>query len=182
MWSTKLTSLSPAGSTPPSNITSSTTSPLHSNGKMDSIQDVDMANGDASYDSGSDLSDIRDPPAAPTSPSTSTSPEQPSEFGQQDLHSSDASDAEMNEASDDADFDMEDASLATTGSSRRQDRSASHDSRKAHKRKLGIEDDEHILANPALYGLRRSVSVGFRASLHPLTHFFRADPCSIVQS
>ena len=39
------------------------------------------------------------------------------------------------------------------------DRSASHDSRRASKRKITLEDDEYIANNPELYGLRRSVRI-----------------------
>jgi chromodomain-helicase-DNA-binding protein 1 len=128
-----------------------------SNGHVATLPNNAIRNEDAPYDSESDLSEIRDPPAVDTSPSTSSSPAQQSEFGHQDLQSSESSGPENDDASDDADFDLDDSPAAVPANVSRNDRSASHDSRRPSKRKLGIEDDEHILANPALYGLRRSV-------------------------
>ena len=119
--------------------------------------DVIANNDDAPYDSESDLSEIHDPPPVDASPSVSSTPQQQSEFGNQELESSDSSEPENQDGSDDADYEMEDSPAAAPSRSRRIDRSTSHDSRRPPKRKLGVEDDEHIMANPELYGLRRSV-------------------------
>ena len=59
--------------------------------------------------------------------------------------------------SEDADYDMETPPPLEAGD-RREERSLSQDSRRPAKRKAGLEDDEHIMNNPELYGLRRSVS------------------------
>lgn len=59
--------------------------------------------------------------------------------------------------SEDADYDME-TPPPLEGGTAREERSLSHDSRRPAKRKAGLEDDEHIMNNPELYGLRRSVS------------------------
>lgn len=59
--------------------------------------------------------------------------------------------------SEDADYDMETPPQLEAGDSR-EERSLSQDSRRPAKRKAGLEDDEHIMNNPELYGLRRSVS------------------------
>lgn len=139
----------------------STTSPPLTNGHRSTLPNNTITNDDAPYDSESDLSEIRDPPAVDTSLSTSSSPAQQSEFGHQDLHSSESSGPENEDASDDADFDLDDSPAAVRASTGRNDRSTSHDSRRPSKRKLGFEDDEHILANPALYGLRRSVCFAY---------------------
>ncbi|KAI9674782.1 MAG: hypothetical protein M1817_001686 [Caeruleum heppii] len=57
--------------------------------------------------------------------------------------------------SEDAEYDLDDtAPLDTNGA--RDDRSTSQDSRRPLKRKPGLDDDEHIMNNPELYGLRRS--------------------------
>ncbi|KHJ33038.1 putative chromodomain helicase [Erysiphe necator] len=71
-------------------------------------------------------------------------------------HDTDASlsPAEGQDASDDADFDIEDSLAAVTTNIDR-DCSTSTDSHRPLKRKLGLED-KHIIANPELYGLRRS--------------------------
>jgi chromodomain-helicase-DNA-binding protein 1 len=131
------------------------------NGHLSPVPTTTITNDDAPYDSESDLSEIRDPPAVDTSLSTSSTPQQQSEFGNQDIESSDSSGPENQDASDDGDFDMEDSPAAAPTSTHRIDRSPSHDSRRPLKRKMGIEDDEHILANPELYGLRRSVWIAF---------------------
>lgn len=86
---------------------------------------------------------------------------QQSEFGAQeaqDTEASESSDAEAQDQSDDADFDMEENSPAPARNGGREQSSTSTESRRPAKRKLDLED-EHILANPALYGLRRSVRV-----------------------
>ena len=59
--------------------------------------------------------------------------------------------------SEDADYDME-TPPPPDGADSREERSLSQDSRRPAKRKAGLEDDEHIMNNPELYGLRRSVS------------------------
>ena len=61
-------------------------------------------------------------------------------------------------ASDDADFDMEDdlPSPQTDGAANGA-ASSSQASSRAAKRKAGTGEDEYIKANPELYGLRRSV-------------------------
>jgi chromodomain-helicase-DNA-binding protein 1 len=58
--------------------------------------------------------------------------------------------------SDDGDFEMESQPLENSAS--RDNRSSSEESRRPAKRKaVGIEDDEDIMNNPELYGIRRSV-------------------------
>lgn len=59
--------------------------------------------------------------------------------------------------SEDAEYDMETPPLLDGGEGR-EERSLSQESRRPAKRKAGLEDDEHIMNNPELYGLRRSVS------------------------
>ena len=60
--------------------------------------------------------------------------------------------------SEDPDFDSE-TPPPRERASPRDDRSTSQDSPRQRKRKLGTEDEEHILDNPELYGLRRSVRI-----------------------
>jgi chromodomain-helicase-DNA-binding protein 1 len=154
----------------------STTSSSLPNGHLSQIPNRTVTNEDAPYDSESDLSEIREPPAVDTSPSGSSSPQQQSEFGHQDLESSDSSGPENNDGSDDADFDMEESPAAAPDHSARVDRSTSHDSRRPTKRKLGFEDDEYIMANPELYGLRRSVCVISSGEIALLTRDCQARP------
>ncbi|RDW88846.1 hypothetical protein BP6252_00878 [Coleophoma cylindrospora] len=112
-----------------------------------------FTNDDAPYDSESDLSDVAK--SAGEQPSPPTPPNQQSISEDQVSEHSESSESEANNASDDADFDMEDSPPPTTVNNGH-DRSTSVESRRPAKRKLGVEDDEHILANPELYGLRRS--------------------------
>lgn len=58
--------------------------------------------------------------------------------------------------SDDADYDMETPPPAHADSPRHA-RSSSQDSRHGTKRKVGLDDDDFMLNDPELYGLRRSV-------------------------
>jgi chromodomain-helicase-DNA-binding protein 1 len=112
----------------------------HTNGNTSPLSNSIDVDEDAAYKSESDLSDIRDP-AAVEATSLSTSPHHQSEFGNQDLESAESSESENQDASDDADFDMEDSPAPVTNHNARVDRSSSHDSRRPTKRKLGVEDD-----------------------------------------
>jgi chromodomain-helicase-DNA-binding protein 1 len=124
-----------------------------SNGQNSPLENSTITNDDAPCDSESDLSEVAIPIIDEPTPAASTNHQ--FEFGAQESDGSDTS-PENNNGSDDADFDLEDSpALAATNASR-DDRSTSIESRRPAKRKLGVED-EHILANPELYGLRRSV-------------------------
>lgn len=114
-----------------------------------------LTNDDAPYDSLSDLSEVANHPND-DGPSPATSSNHPSEFGAQDTDNSESSAVEAQDESDDADFDMEDSPPEAPTTTAREERSTSTESRRPAKRKQPAED-EHILANPELYGLRRSV-------------------------
>lgn len=90
--------------------------------------------------------------ASPATPSN-----QQSEFDGQDTEASESSDAGDQGESDDADFKRNGSPPVAANSGH--ERSTSSESRRPPKRKLGVEDDAHIMANPELYGLRRSVRV-----------------------
>ena len=153
-----------------------------SNGHISSTENTLLTNDDAPYDSESDLSEVAVPNVDDAaSPATSTNHQ--SEFGAHDTDASESSAAEAQDASDDGDFDMEDSPRAVTTNSARADRSTSAESRRPAKRKVGVEEDEHIKANPELYGLRRSVMCTCN-SLHDsevLTSCYRGVPYSIEQ-
>ena len=143
-------------SAPPSTITvldSSLSLPL-SNGNTSPFENSTLTNDDAPYDSDSDLSEVAIPIV--DEPSPTSSPEQQSEFGAQDTEASESSEAVVQDGFDDAEFDMEDSPAPVVVNGGREERSTSAESRRPQKRKLDLED-EHILANPELYGLRRSV-------------------------
>jgi chromodomain-helicase-DNA-binding protein 1 len=125
-----------------------------SNGHTTPLETPTLTNDDAPYDSESDLSEVAIPIVDEPSPATSTNHQ--SEFGAQDTDASESSAAEAQDESDDADFDMEDSPAPAVTNSGRDDRSTSTESRRPAKRKLAPEED-HMRANPELYGLRRSV-------------------------
>jgi chromodomain-helicase-DNA-binding protein 1 len=114
-----------------------------------------LTNDDAPYDSESDLSEVAIPVIEEHSPAASTN-RQP-EFGAQGTEDSESSAADAQGESDDADFDVQESPAVAAANGERHDRSTSIESRRPAKRKIGIEEDEYILANPELYGLRRSV-------------------------
>lgn len=134
------------------------------NGHLSPLGQNVLTNDDAPYDSESDLSEVANPIIDEPSPATST--HQQNESDGLASEASDRSESEANNASDDADFDMEEspAPAITNGG---HDRSTSVESRRPAKRKLGVEDDEHILANPELYGLRRSVCNNHGVNFEP---------------
>ncbi len=141
---------------PPSTVTLLNPTPSYplSNGHSAPLENSPLINDDAPYDSESDLSDVAihivDEPSP--APSSNNQPE----FGAQDSDDSESSAAEPQDGSEDADFDMEDSPAPAPTTAERHDRSTSTESRRPAKRKMALED-EHILANPELYGLRRSV-------------------------
>jgi len=126
------------------------------NGQGSPLANSTLTNDDAPYDSESDLSEVAIPLA--DEPSPASSPNHQSEFGAQDTEASDSSAEEAQDESDDADFDIEESPAPAITNGNRHDRSTSTESRRPAKRKHGVEEDEHIKANPELYGLRRSVS------------------------
>lgn len=110
----------------------------------------------------SDLSDVNDNAAARAS-SSSSSPinNQPSRITEQDLDSQDGAESsdndEPNNASEDADFDMEDSPAPSQSDAHHEETSTSNSSRRAPKRKVTADEEDYMRENPELYGLRRSV-------------------------
>lgn len=121
-----------------------------SSGDPSLLANLTLNNNDAPYDSESDLSEVANPAAEGTTPSALSQYD-----GAQDSAASESS-GEGHDASDDADFNMDEAPVPAEMNSDRRGSSTSTESR-PRKRKQPVED-EHILANPELYGLRRSVS------------------------
>ena len=72
-------------------------------------------------------------------------------------------DGDVDMGSDDGDYEVDSPALDV--SITRDTRSSSQESRRPHKRKAGIEDDEEIMNNPELYGIRRSVGLRLRSVL-----------------
>ena len=139
------------------------------NGHLSPVPEASIAVAAPGHQSDSDLSDVQEPAAARDSSSSSPSP-QPDHLAEQvidDLDGQEAAESDGSSeanASDDADFDMEDdiPSPQTDGAADEADEvddagSNSRASSPAPKRKAGVDEDEFIKANPVLYGLRRSV-------------------------
>lgn len=115
------------------------------------------AHEEARYDT-SDLSEVEEPAVLATSPSPSDSPrEQQSEFGQQEQEQENSeSESEHVGGSEDGDYDLDDAPPTNPPDGG----SSSQESPRPRKRKLEVDDDhQYMMANPELYGLRRSVRV-----------------------
>lgn len=108
----------------------------------------------------SDLSDVPQTRVAAASPSPSPDLEDSTMYmnGGHDFAESSSS-ADENNASDDADFDVDDDVANPPSDGAGNARSSSHDSQQAPKRKATVAagEDQYIKANPELYGLRRSV-------------------------
>ena len=108
-------------------------------------------------DSESDLSEAIDAP----NPPSSSSPIPDVENGVNGIYKADSSESSHDEdavGSDDADFELENSPPPALRSTTRQSRSSSVTSSTSGKRKASVEDDDYMLADPELYGLRRSVS------------------------
>lgn len=113
----------------------------------------------AGHQSDSDLSDMHDNAARLASSSPSPDPNDLSGYmnGAPDFAESESS-GDENNASDDADFDMdEDAASVAQSDGAGDVHSDSNDSQRPTKRKVPAREDDYIKANPELYGLRRSV-------------------------
>ncbi|MCJ1319670.1 hypothetical protein MMC15_005006 [Xylographa vitiligo] len=125
---------------------------LYTNGHL-SPPRAEYENGPRAPSSESDLSEAIDPPK-PTSPYPQGSHKNTtnSYHSPEDSLSSQDEDAV---GSDDADYEME-SPLPPTIQVTHDAPSSSDDSRRPSKRKAGIEEDEHIMNNPELYGIRRS--------------------------
>lgn len=91
-----------------------------------------------------------------------------------DTESSDDEDAD---GEPDGDYDSETPLPEQANGRRSRSSSSSEDSVRPTKRKASVEEDEDIMANPELYGLRRSVRGISAAFMHRLTsHQGRARP------
>src|SRR5947207_11355108 len=129
------------------------------NGHLSPLANNVMTMDKTGSDSDSDLSDINEPAgnANPLSPRSNSGLDHRSESYKRDDSSAASSDDDQQAGSDDAEYDLE-TPPAVDADISRHERSSSPESRRPAKRKAGgLEDDEHILNNPELYGLRRSV-------------------------
>ena len=105
--------------------------------------------------SDSDLSDVPENPAPSVVPPRLSEPSNPSADELDAAETPPSDDEDVGMVSEDGDFHAD--SPPRSVSAPRESRSASEESRRPQKRKVGIEDDEEIMNNPELYGIRRSV-------------------------
>ena len=137
--------------------TSSTPTNLpYSNGHLSPPSTKPATNGSVTPQSESDLSEALDTPNAP---STLPNSEQNDGGKSGQMRASDDESLQDEDAvgSDDPDYDMATPPTGNAGS-HIADRSPSQDSPRQRKRKAGPENDDFMLNDPELYGLRRSVS------------------------
>lgn len=118
-------------------------------------------------DSESDLSEAVDVPNTST---LSSNPEAQKVDGksQSPRMNTESSHDEDAIGSDDADYDIE-TPAPPDPTIVRDDASSSEDSRRYAKRKVGVEHDDHMMNNPELYGLRRSVGLALAPARNLLT-------------
>ncbi|KAI9761412.1 MAG: hypothetical protein M4579_001062 [Chaenotheca gracillima] len=124
------------------------------NGHLSPLAGNVITADDISSDSESALSDI-EPPRIESSTPSSSKPDASSQNDNADVDTLQSSDAENEAASEDAEYDLE-TPPEPAHTNAQESRSVSQDSGRLSKRKSGVEEDEHILNNPELYGLRRS--------------------------
>ncbi|KAI1328341.1 P-loop containing nucleoside triphosphate hydrolase protein [Xylariaceae sp. FL0255] len=109
--------------------------------------------------SDSDLSEVNEASAFPAHRSSSSPALRESSEdaeAEPDLDDPVESSEDGHQGSDDADYDMDDSPAPSQSGRGHDDRSTSHDSHRAPKRKAVADEDEYIRENPELYGLRRS--------------------------
>lgn len=111
--------------------------------------------------SDTDLPDVHDSPMAHSSPPDSEIPARETpEHADRDQGYMDSDNSSQVNASEDADFDMQESVVSQQDDDGEQDRESSTGSSRASKRKAAVSEDDFIKANPELYGLRRSVCCG----------------------
>ena len=135
---------------------STATDPPYTNGHLSPPSANNEHARPVTSDSESALSEALDDPAL-LAPTAEKHPLQHNQKG--DRYDSDGQSSQDKDAmgSDDPDFDM-DSPAQPNGVSPRDARSTSQESPRSRKRKVGAENEDFMLNDPELYGLRRSVS------------------------
>lgn len=128
-----------------------------SNGHVSSVvNDIAMKHTQSAH-SESDLSDLQEAQISESHHANGQDEVESMDDTMHDMATSESDEEEDAEGEDDADFDIETPSVQN-GTLRRES-SSSHDSSHPTKRKASVDDDEFMLQNPELYGLRRSVRI-----------------------
>ena len=135
---------------------STTSNHNFSNGHVDASSSAFNTHDRLTSGSESDLSDPFDAPNAPTSFSR-TKDQEADHTSHEEMSHTDSSHEDDAVGSDDGDFDIETPPPAKPDMAL-EEPSSSEESQKHGKRKTGVEQDEFMMNNPELYGLRRSVS------------------------
>lgn len=134
---------------------STTSNHNYSNGHIETTSSTYNNHDRLTSGSESDLSDPADAPIAPTS--FIQDHNQDADRTRRGLTANtDTSNENDAIGSDDGDFDVETPPPAKPDMAL-DELSSSEESHKNGKRKTGVEQDEHMMNNPELYGLRRSV-------------------------
>jgi chromodomain-helicase-DNA-binding protein 1 len=126
-----------------------------SNGHLDTASSTFDTHDRITSGSESDLSDPADAPNAPTS-SSQVKDQDADLTSHEDTINTESSHEDDAIGSEDGDFDIETPPPAKPDVAF-DELSSSEDSQKHGKRKAGAEQDKHMMNNPELYGLRRSV-------------------------
>lgn len=126
-----------------------------SNGHLDTTSSTFDTHDRITSSSESDLSDPADAPNAPTS-SSLVKDQDADHTSHEETMNTDSSHEDDAIGSDDGDFDIETPPLAKPDVAC-DELSSSEDSQKHGKSKTGAEQEDHMMNNPELYGLRRSV-------------------------
>lgn len=134
---------------------STTSNHNFSNGHLEAASSTFNTHDRLTSGSESDLSDPADAPIAPTSFSHDDN-QDAARTRREETVNTESSHEDDAIGSDDGDFDIETPPPAKPDMASNE-LSSSEESHKYGKRKTGVEQDEHMMKNPELYGLRRSV-------------------------
>ena len=162
---------------------STTSNHNFSNGHLDPTSSTFSMHNHLTSSSESDLSDPADAPNAPTS-FAQIHEHEAEHTGREEMIDTDSLHEDDALGSDDGDFDLESPPPAKPDIAL-DELSSSEESNKHGKRKTGVEQDEHMMNNPELYGLRRSVipplTCGRKSLTKPFTGTFSPIPshCNI---
>ena len=136
-------------STPPTNLT-------YTNGHLPNSPPTFTNNPTIPSDSESELSDPADPPSSTVIPPRLATLDNSLSSIEQGVDDRELS-SEDALGSDDGEYDMEDSPAPTANAAVSPSSRDSSQSQTLGKRKAGVDEEDYMLNDPELYGLRRSV-------------------------
>lgn len=142
--------------------TSNSSLPL-TNGHLSPLAHNVTNASDLSSRSGSELSEAKDGPPAEAPSSGADSQGLTLDGDTANMVTSESSHTEDADGSEDAEYDAETPAPAQSDAGR-EDPPSEESSARSRKRKASINDDDYMLQDPELYGLRRSVRLSFTSS------------------